>query len=113
MEFESKKFKRMFPHLAEELDQQSMTLNSIFSKDEGQERETRLTEILRGYNPEVLDFLRRCNTLEEANEIIDYMEKQHQLSNEYAKKLRRQLKEKGVRSFGTKKDGYYNLKRNT
>jgi hypothetical protein len=42
-----------------------------------------------------------------AEEIIAYMEKRGEISNEYAQKLRAQLKRKGVRSFGPKKEENY------
>ena len=101
----------MFPNLAKELEQESITgkINSI--QRDIKERENIASKTFRGYNPDVIDFLKRCNTLEDANEIIDYMEKQNKISTKYAQKLRRQLKEKGVRSFGAKKeDNYYNLR---
>jgi len=62
----------------------------------------------RGYNPDVIDFLRRCDNEKQAYEIIDYLEKRKEISAEYASQLRKQLRERGVRSFGSKKeDGYY------
>ena len=38
------------------------------------------------------------------------MEKRREISPEYAKKLRKQLREKGVRSFGSKKEDDYYLR---
>ena len=61
-----------------------------------------------GYSPDVVDFLRRCNTEEEALEIIVFLEKRGELKRVHAKELRKQLRTKGVRSFGSKKSwGYY------
>jgi len=101
----------MFPNLAEELEQGSVTVKINSSQLDGKARENIASKTFRGYNPDVIDFLKRCNTLEDANEIIDYMEKQNKISTKYAQKLRRQLKEKGIRSFGAKKeDNYYNLR---
>jgi hypothetical protein len=52
--------------------------------------------------------LRRCDTNEQAEEIIAYLEKRSEVDKEYAEKLRTQLKQKGVRSFGLKKgENYY------
>jgi hypothetical protein len=60
------------------------------------------------YMPDVIDFIRRCDTHEQAAEIIAYMEKRGEIQKQYAAKLRKQLKEKGVRSFGSKKEeGHY------
>ena len=64
--------------------------------------------ILSGYMPDAVDFLRRCDNAREAKKIIDFLEKRGEISDKYATKLRHQLREKGIRSFGTKKtDGYY------
>ena len=100
----------MFPNLAKELEQGSMRVkvNSVQFDDKAKKNKTSKT--FGGYDPDVIDFLIRCNTLEDANEIVDYMKKQNKISPEYAQQLRRQLKEKGVRSFGDKKeDNYCNL----
>ncbi|MEM2715000.1 MAG: DUF2095 family protein, partial [Candidatus Bathyarchaeia archaeon] len=63
-----------------------------------------------GYNPDVIDFIRRCDTEEQAEEIIAYLEKKGEISQSYASNLRKQLKEKGVRSFGPKKEEAYYLR---
>jgi hypothetical protein len=61
-----------------------------------------------GYVPDVIDFMRRCDNEQQAIEIIDYLERRREIGSPYAKKLKKQLKEKGVRSFGSKKqEDYY------
>jgi hypothetical protein len=101
----------MFPNLAKELEQESVAVKINSNKPDSKVKEKIASETFRGYNPDIIDFLRRCNTLEEANEIIDYMEKQKKLSAKYANKFRRQLKEKGIKSFGAKKEkNYYSLR---
>ena len=61
-----------------------------------------------GYSPDVVDFLRRCSTDDEAMEIIVFLEKRGELNPIHAKELRKQLQSKGVRSFGSKKTwGHY------
>jgi len=57
-----------------------------------------------GYDPNVVDFIRRCDTKEQAKEIIDFMEKKGELNKEDAKKIRKQLTKEGLRSFGAKKE---------
>ena len=60
------------------------------------------------YDPNVIDFICRCDNEKQAQEIIGYMEKKGEIGKEYAQKLRTQLRKKGVRSFGGKrKEGYY------
>ena len=51
-----------------------------------------------------------AQTEEQAEEIIAYLEKRGEVERPYAEKLRKQLKEKGVRSFGPKKEKDYYLK---
>ena len=68
-------------------------------------------ESFKGYTPDIIDFIRRCDREEQAEEIINYLEKRGEISYKYAEKLRRQLEEKGVRSFGSKKEHYYYFKR--
>lgn len=61
-----------------------------------------------GYNPDVIDFLRRCDNDAQAHEIIDFLEKRGELTVEEAKELREKLAKDGVRGFGEKKQtGYY------
>jgi hypothetical protein len=112
MDLKSKKFKKIFPNLARELEQRSMTVKINSVQLDVKERDNIGSQTFRGYNPDVIDFLQRCDTTEDATEIIDYMEKQKKISKQYANKLRRQLKEKGIRSFGAKKeDNYYHRRR--
>ena len=97
------RFKRMFPHLAKEIEDGVMTfrIGGIRWSDRSEEFDE-----LR--NPDVISFIRRCRTVEEAEQVIDFMEKRGEISKEYAEALRRQLHEKGLRSFGEyKPPGYY------
>jgi len=74
---------------------------------EAQEGKTEVVES-HGYDPSVLDFLARCDTEKQAQEIIDYLEKRGEITGDQAAALRNRLKTKGVRSFGEKrKAGHY------
>jgi len=109
MEIDKEQFKKMFPNLAREIsgDDNRVTITSVRSDTEYGERIT-VSKKFRGYTPDVIDFLRRCDNDEQAEEIIDYLEQRKELNKKYASQLRKQLKERGVRSFGSKKeDGYY------
>jgi len=109
VEIDKEQFKKMFPNLAREIineEDQKVTITAVRSDIETGEKAS--SGKFRGYNPDVIDFLRRCDTDEQAIEIIDYLEKRKEISEKYASHLRRQLEEKGIRSFGSKKeDGYY------
>jgi len=103
-----KSFKKMFPHLAKELNsgENAVSIDSVDPTLE--ELEEKLPDKFHNYVPTVVDFIRRCNTDKEAHEIIAYMEKRCEITKEHAQQLKKQLKEKGVRSFGAKKeDNYY------
>ncbi len=65
---------------------------------------------LRHFNPQAVDFLRRCDTQVQAEEIISYLQKKGEITVEYASELRCQLKRDGVRSFGPKKEEYHYFK---
>jgi len=108
MEIDKERFKRMFPHLAEELEdnEHRVPINSIRSDlQTGEKSSSRRFDT---YMPDVIDFIRRCDNEQQAREIIDYLERRNEISKEYARRLKRQLREKGVRSFGSKKEeGYY------
>ena len=108
MDTDKEKFRKMFPSLASAMENSDCgtKINSIRSDPKAGEKAA--ISKFNDYNPDVIDFLRRCDKLEQAEEIICYMEKRKEISSEYAKKLRKQLKQKGVRSFGSKKcDDYY------
>ncbi|OUJ18624.1 hypothetical protein AMET1_0270 [Methanonatronarchaeum thermophilum] len=53
--------------------------------------------------PTIKDHLTRCNTDKQAIEIIDYFNKQGEITKEKTKQLKKQLKTKGLRSFGEKR----------
>ncbi len=113
MEIDRERFRRLFPHLAEEIERgvAKVSINAIrWDERAGEEAATTrpYQDPWAGYMPDVVAFIRRCDTEEQALEIIDFMEREGQISPEYAEKLRKQLREEGLRSFGPKKEpGYY------
>ncbi|MGQ9538860.1 MAG: DUF2095 family protein [Candidatus Bathycorpusculaceae bacterium] len=110
MEFDKETFKKLFPNLAKEIElgENKVEVNSVRTDIESGEKAAARHFV--HYDPDIIDFLRRCDTQEQAEEIIAYMERRGEISKEYAEKLRKQLKEKGVRSFGPKKEENYYLK---
>ena len=61
-----------------------------------------------GYDPNVVDFIRRCDTVDQAMEIIDYLENIGDISTSEGEKIRKQIDTEGLRSFGPKKEkGFY------
>jgi hypothetical protein len=128
MAIDKKSIKKMFPHLYEELEngETKVPINAVRKNpleaeaeigeheececDECHEPEEELAKCtetpdkLRHFNPQAVDFLRRCDTEAQAEEIIAYLEKKGEITKEYAYELRCQLKKDGVRSFGPKKE---------
>lgn len=111
MKLDKESLKKMFPNLAKDMqqDENKVQVNSVRTghKDDEKAATSRSFDC---YVPDVVDFIRRCDTKEQAEEIISYMKKRGEIDEEYAQKLRKQLKEQGVRSFGSKKEEDYYLR---
>ena len=108
METDKKSFKKMFPNLSKELEVETgkVAINSVRTDTNAAENDKE--DKIKNYNPTAVDFIRRCDTETQAEEIIGYLEKRGELTKDYAKELRQQLKRKGVRSFGSKReDNFY------
>jgi hypothetical protein len=110
VETDKKSFKKMFPNLSEELEGEDSKVAIGAVRTDADAAEKSLSDKFRNYNPTVIDFIRRCDTEEQAKAIIEYLEKRGELTKEYAAKLRKQLKTEGVRSFGSKKEENYYFK---
>ncbi len=121
MAIDKKSLKKMFPHLYEELETgeakvpiNAVRKNPLEAEEEAsgeececEEEEASCTETpgkLRHFNPSAVDFIRRCDTEAQAEEIISYLQKKGEITKENAEQMRCQLKQKGVRSFGPKKE---------
>ena len=110
MEIDKKRFKNMFPNLDGELGVKPQEIGTSSNRSEIEPGEKASSRKFVGYAPDVIDFIRRCNNEQQAEIIINYLEKTGEIGFEYAQRLRIQLKEKGVRSFGPKKEEDYYLK---
>ena len=110
MEMSKERLKKMFPHLAGEMEAKEHKVAITSVRSDFQTGEKASSKRFAGYMPDVIDFIRRCDNAQEAEEIIQYLEKRGEISRQYAKRLRKQLREKGVRSFGSKKEEDYYLK---
>lgn len=72
--------------------------------EESEPKRNCMPDKLRHFNPSAVDFIRRCDTEAQAEEIIAYLQKKGEITPQYAEELRRQLQRDGVRSFGAKKE---------
>lgn len=96
-------FRKRFPHLAEEIEDRTKVLSLDSVRSDPKEAE-RIASSDRAVKPTVIDFIRLCDEDEEAVEIIDFFEKRGELKPEYAERLRKQLANRGLRSFGSKRE---------
>jgi hypothetical protein len=110
LETDKETFKKMFPNLAKELEVGDQRVKIDAVRTDSDEAEKTVPDKFRGYCPTVIDFIRRCDTDEQADEIITYLQKRGEITTEYADALRVQLQNKGVRSFGPKKEENYYFK---
>ncbi|MEM3712479.1 MAG: DUF2095 family protein [Thermoproteota archaeon] len=63
---------------------------------------------LKGYAPNVFDYIRRCENIDEAFQIIDFLVSRGELSEKVAQVVKKTIAEKGLRFYGPKKEvGYY------
>ncbi|NJE10741.1 DUF2095 family protein [Thermococcus sp. MAR1] len=105
-EYDKEEFEERFPALAKELEEEGVPIDA-YRTDEKKVIDEEARDF-SGYNPTVIDFLRRCETDDEALEIINWMEEHGEITHEMAKELRITLVQKGVRAFGSKKEwGWY------
>ena len=124
MAIDKKSLKKIFPHLYHELEEDSenkVSIDAVRDSPEAAEKAAEIEDIceeeflkpikttdkLRHFNPSAIDFIRRCDTDEQVQEIIFYLRKRGELTQEQAKELECTLKQKGVRGFGSKKEENY------
>ena len=116
--------KKQYPSLKKEIDKEEKMVplkyvceTTAKRIEDDIEKEIELSEKMKdmpdpyrfaGYNPNVVDFIRRCDTEDQALEIIEYLEKKGDLNKTDAKNIKQQLIKNGLRSFGDKKEsGFY------
>jgi hypothetical protein len=123
VETNKESIKKMFPNLIKELEggESKVRIDSVRADpthaEEGiegtdealiEQAKNALPDKFRHYSPTVIDFIRRCDTETQAEEIICYLLKRKEITEENACDLRSQLKKNGLRSFGSKKEaGFY------
>ncbi len=120
MAINKKSLKEMFPNLCKELESGNSKISIDALRKNPQEAEADIAECaeqeiepeaanpmpdkLRHFNPSAEDFIRRCDTEAQAEEIIAYLLRKKEITKKCACELRCQLKLEGIRSFGPKKE---------
>ncbi|MCD6591394.1 MAG: DUF2095 family protein [Thaumarchaeota archaeon] len=111
MEIDRETFRKLFPNLYREMELKKMSIPIDAVRQDQEEAEKEASRPRAPSMPTPIDYLRRCEDDKEAFEVIDYLEKRGEISKEQAERLRKQVREHGVRSFGKKKEwGYYSTK---
>jgi hypothetical protein len=100
---EDGEFREVFPTLSKELEEQTTKTFKIDGVRIMAE-ETDSTEDAKTFTPDVIDYIRRCDTVSQALEIVDFLMKQNEINPSQAKEIKSQLKADGLRSFGSKKE---------
>jgi hypothetical protein len=107
---EKKDFKRLFPHISDEIETgtSKVDLNNVIEPSPSTEPGYKDDRKYAGFLPGAVDFIRRCTKVLEAEEIISFLERKGDVGKDEANALRKQLREKGLKSFGTHKGpGFY------
>jgi hypothetical protein len=122
MTIDKRSLKKMFPNLYRELEDESsenkVSVDGVCDDLEVAEeipeiedvceeeflRPAKQVDKLQNFVPSVVDFIRRCDTNEQAQEIISYLQKKGELTQDQVDELECKLKREGVRSFGPKKE---------
>lgn len=100
VEYDIQDFDTNLPHLAGELkdpnpNSPDIVIDGVLHESKPQD-------------PVVYDFLQRCQTKEEALEIVSYMRNRDEISPEEENRIISQLENQGIRSFGPlRTKGYY------
>lgn len=104
LDFDSDDFES---HEIIDVNEENLDKLSKIAKERRTELDTK-KDLLEGFDPTAIDFIRRANTKNEAIEVINYLEKRKELSADEAKELKEKLATEGLESFGShKKHGYY------
>jgi hypothetical protein len=125
VEVDKKSMKKLFPNLIKELEgsENKVQIDGVRADaakaeetldDPGEamlaEAENAIPDMFRHYNPSAVDFIRRCDTPAQAEEIVAYLHKRGEITVKEAADIRKQLKKEGLRSFGPKKEADYYFK---
>jgi hypothetical protein len=96
-------FRQNFPALSKELEEgstKSFKIDGVRTMSE----ETEQDQEKQTFTPDVVDYIRRCDTVPQAIEIVDFLTKQGEITAAQAKAIKGQIKTEGIRSFGSKKE---------
>lgn len=120
--YEKNELEKQFPNLMSEISNKksSVKINSVNLNIEPNSGNNALNETQDYHedlkNPGPIDFIRRCGNKNEAIEILDFLHKRNEITQETYKKLKNQIEKKdGLKKLieeygGFKTPGYYERK---
>ncbi len=104
-EIEEEEFNDVFPSLFRDIKDGE---KSIMEEELRTSACSKKARKFRGHIPGAIDFICRCKSDQEAEEIIDYLLRKGEITEEHADNLKKQLQEKGLKYFGEHRTpGYY------
>ncbi|MDH5815778.1 MAG: DUF2095 family protein [Candidatus Nezhaarchaeota archaeon] len=103
IEMDIEELRRKYPHLAKELEEKVMCIEVRGSRSSDEDFQVGM--------PDAVDYIRRCRSVQEAEEVISFLERTNQISKHRAEELREQLYSQGLESFGPRKEFGYYMKR--
>lgn len=96
-----KELRRNYPNLAEELGRiGTVRVDAVRTSHREAEK---VAHSVQDYKPTIIYFIRRCENDDQALEIINFLEERSEIESSYAQRLRVQLVERGLRSFGKRR----------
>ncbi len=101
---EDEDFRRDLPALNKELKEGNTRSFKIDGVRTMSDESTESKEEKIAYTPDVVDYIRRCDTLTQANEIVEFLVKQDEISPAQGRAIKAKLKADGIRSFGAKRE---------
>lgn len=113
--YDKNEFNEKFPHLITEITgkKKSVKIDSIKTNIDTIVLNSNKSHPRELINPGVIDFIRRCTTIEEALSILDYLVKRKEISeSDYTSYKNQIMKREGLREIidkhgGYKRPGYY------
>lgn len=100
MQWDRERFKKMFPNLYREMQGGGIKIGIASRRSHD--------DPWKGYEPSPEDFIARASSVEEAEEVIRYLERTGRISGEKVEELRRKLQREGLEGFGERRSpGYY------
>lgn len=101
--FDRDYFKEKFPNLCDEIEESSNSI-SVDAIRTDLDAGNRAADPKRSSGPTVVDYIKRCETEDEAIRVIGRMAEHGKIKEKYARMLRSQLVKEGLDSFSSKKD---------